>query len=149
MTASNNFDAWLRRNPPPDLQALVAHHGGYDKIPPEAWAEHDRALAEWQERRQRRWEESENLPRAEHVDPAALCVCGLPGVYMRPRKPDKHGRRGRSIWRCEQHRDQWPDYADGGRNHHDYDATDDFSRSIDDCYAAIRARVTAGGKGWP
>jgi hypothetical protein len=29
-----------------------------------------------------------------------------------------------------------------------YDAADDFSRSIDDCYAAIRDRVAAGGKGW-
>jgi hypothetical protein len=29
-----------------------------------------------------------------------------------------------------------------------YDATDDFSRSVDDCYAAIRERVAAGGKRW-
>jgi len=29
-----------------------------------------------------------------------------------------------------------------------YDAADDFSRSLDDCYAAIRARVRAGGTGW-
>jgi hypothetical protein len=29
-----------------------------------------------------------------------------------------------------------------------YDATDDFSRSIDDCYRAIRERVAAGGKTW-
>jgi hypothetical protein len=29
-----------------------------------------------------------------------------------------------------------------------YDATDDFSRSIDDCYRAIRERVRAGGEGW-
>jgi hypothetical protein len=30
-----------------------------------------------------------------------------------------------------------------------YDAADDFSRSIDDCYRAVRARVAGGGKGWP
>jgi hypothetical protein len=30
----------------------------------------------------------------------------------------------------------------------DYDAGDDFSRSLDDCYAAIRARIRVGGKGW-
>jgi len=30
-----------------------------------------------------------------------------------------------------------------------YDAADDFSRSLDACYAAIRERVAAGGKGWP
>jgi hypothetical protein len=34
----------------PDLQELIADHGGYDKIPPEAWAEWDRLNAEWQER---------------------------------------------------------------------------------------------------
>jgi len=31
----------------------------------------------------------------------------------------------------------------------DYDATDDFARSIDECYAAIRKRKAQGGKGWP
>jgi hypothetical protein len=36
---------------PPDLQALVAAHGGYDKITPEAWAAYDAAMAEWQEQR--------------------------------------------------------------------------------------------------
>jgi hypothetical protein len=34
----------------PDLQELIASHGGYDKITPEAWAEWDRLNAEWQER---------------------------------------------------------------------------------------------------
>jgi hypothetical protein len=38
-------------NRPLDLQALVAAHGGYDKITPEAWAAYDAAMAEWQERR--------------------------------------------------------------------------------------------------
>jgi hypothetical protein len=36
---------------PPDLQELVARFGGYDKITPEAWAEYDRAMAEWQLKR--------------------------------------------------------------------------------------------------
>jgi len=30
----------------------------------------------------------------------------------------------------------------------EYDATDDFARSIDEAYAVIRERVAAGGKGW-
>jgi hypothetical protein len=34
----------------PDLQELIASHGGYDKITPEAWAKWDRLNAEWQER---------------------------------------------------------------------------------------------------
>ena len=29
-----------------------------------------------------------------------------------------------------------------------YDANDDFSRSIEDCYAAVRKRKAQGGKGW-
>ena len=29
-----------------------------------------------------------------------------------------------------------------------YDAANDFSRSLDDCYRAIRERVAAGGKAW-
>jgi hypothetical protein len=29
-----------------------------------------------------------------------------------------------------------------------YDGTADFSRSLDDCYRAVRARVAGGGKGW-
>jgi hypothetical protein len=36
---------------PPDLQELVVRHGGYDKITPEAWAEYDRQMSEWQARR--------------------------------------------------------------------------------------------------
>jgi hypothetical protein len=35
----------------PDLQALVAAHGGYDKITPEAWAEYDAAMNAWQAQR--------------------------------------------------------------------------------------------------
>ena len=35
----------------PDLQALVAKHGGYDKITPEAWAEWDRQKALFQAQR--------------------------------------------------------------------------------------------------
>jgi hypothetical protein len=30
----------------------------------------------------------------------------------------------------------------------DYDAQDDLAGSIAECYAAIRARITAGGPGW-
>ena len=85
----------------PDLQALVARHGGYHKI--EAWAEYDRAIAEWQERRRDR----SAAPSSDRADPERLCICGLPGVYWRPRQGG-----GRTKWRCEQHRDQWPDYAE-------------------------------------
>lgn len=31
----------------------------------------------------------------------------------------------------------------------EYDGSDDFGRSIDDCYKAVRERKADGGKGWP
>jgi hypothetical protein len=31
----------------------------------------------------------------------------------------------------------------------EYDGEDDFARSIDECYRAVRERKAAGGKGWP
>jgi len=38
------------RPPPPDLQALVAAHGSYSAIPPEAWAKYDRDCERYRER---------------------------------------------------------------------------------------------------
>ena len=29
-----------------------------------------------------------------------------------------------------------------------YDAEDDFAKSIEECYRAIRKRIAEGGKGW-
>ena len=109
MTRDASFADWLRANPAPDLQALVERHGGYDKITREAWfVEHDRAVAEWQERRRRRSEggPAGEIPHSDRSDADRLCICGLPGVYWRPRKG-----AGRAIWRCDEHRDAWPDYA--------------------------------------
>jgi hypothetical protein len=62
-------------------------------------------MADWQEGRRRRSEggPAGESPRSERSDPEALCICGLPGVYWRPRKGG-----GRAIWRCEAHRE---DYA--------------------------------------
>jgi hypothetical protein len=97
------------------------HQGGYPHVTPEEWAEFDRQTAEWQARQRSR----EGAPTEQHrnelgkiphlqsasadverSDPERLCICGLPGVVSRPRKGD-----GRRIWRCEQHRNRWPDYA--------------------------------------
>jgi hypothetical protein len=36
---------------PPDLQDLIGRFGGYANIPPEAWVEHDRAMAAWKQAR--------------------------------------------------------------------------------------------------
>ena len=50
----SDYTVWLKSNPSPDLEALVAKFGGYNKITPQAWAEHDRAMEEWQRRRRMR-----------------------------------------------------------------------------------------------
>jgi hypothetical protein len=39
----------------PDLHALVAAHGGYDKITSEAWTEYDRAMSAWQAQRREKY----------------------------------------------------------------------------------------------
>jgi len=63
-------------------------------------------MAEWQEARRHR-----HIVAAQDTtvaaDREALCICGLPGIYSRPRKDG-----GRTIWRCEEHRYLWPDYAE-------------------------------------
>jgi hypothetical protein len=150
MTTDDGYAAWLRAKPAPDLQELVRKHGGYDKITPEAWAEYDRVLAEWQEAKRSRHaggDRTSNVPNENNVvttqgtavvaDPEALCICGLPGVYWRPRKGGGRlavrrasrslaGLRGRSVRR----------------------PAADFENSINACYAVIRARRRAGGEGW-
>jgi hypothetical protein len=42
------FADWLKDNPQPDLQALVAVYGGYDKITTEAWATFEERRRQWQ-----------------------------------------------------------------------------------------------------
>ena len=47
---TSDYAAWLAENPAPDLQELVAKHGGYNKITPEAWAAYDAAMEAWRKR---------------------------------------------------------------------------------------------------
>ena len=42
-----NFGAWLKKNPPPDLQDLVEQYGGYNKITAEAWKGFDDRTRDW------------------------------------------------------------------------------------------------------
>jgi len=55
---------------PPDLQALVAHAGGYERITAEQWTEYDRAMARWQAARRPKDRRSEvtNASVANVVD---------------------------------------------------------------------------------
>jgi hypothetical protein len=54
VTPGMPYAEWIGKDPAPDLQELVAHFGGYDKIPPEAWAAYDKTMAAWQLRRRAR-----------------------------------------------------------------------------------------------
>jgi hypothetical protein len=42
------FVEWLEQNPMPTLAELIERHGGYPKIPAEAWKTFDRAMVDWQ-----------------------------------------------------------------------------------------------------
>jgi hypothetical protein len=46
-----DFVEWLKANPRPDLQALIAEHGGYAKITPQAWIDFDADVKDWNVRR--------------------------------------------------------------------------------------------------
>jgi hypothetical protein len=52
--ANDEFAAWLRDNPPPDLQEMVRLAGGYHLITEAMWADYDAAMADWQARRRDR-----------------------------------------------------------------------------------------------
>jgi hypothetical protein len=64
----------LMKRKPPDLQTLVAAHGGYDKITHEAWAEYDTQVAAWQAyiRRGGDWQESRRTLVAAPKRPMSL-----------------------------------------------------------------------------
>jgi hypothetical protein len=47
-SGDQSFGDWIKTNPPPDLQELIARFGGYNKIVPEAWAGWDAAVEAWQ-----------------------------------------------------------------------------------------------------
>jgi hypothetical protein len=49
-----DFQIWVKANPLPSLQALVAQYGTYSAIPAEAWAQFDHAVAQWQQARKYR-----------------------------------------------------------------------------------------------
>jgi len=50
----SDFQEWLKRNPVPSLQELVAKWGTYSNIPAEAWAEFDAARETWEAARKSR-----------------------------------------------------------------------------------------------
>jgi hypothetical protein len=51
-----SFSDWLADNPEPSLAALVERHGGFSKVPAEAWLRFDRDMKRWQEAYRKRHE---------------------------------------------------------------------------------------------
>jgi hypothetical protein len=76
--------------PPPDLQELVAKHGGYIKITPKAWSEWDKANAEWQAERRAR------LGRELQAARERKAGCSDAVVHYRSRHHGLEPRKARS-----------------------------------------------------
>ena len=89
--AWSELEAWMG---PPDLQALVATHRGYDKITPEAWEEFDRKTKAHRER-MIRGEPYTDIPIETRVtalredtasDPAAIAdAAAAAGMFLIPK----------------------------------------------------------------
>ena len=50
-TQSDEFSEWIKHDPPPDLQLLIAEFGGYAKVPGEAWDSFAQDYKQWEMRR--------------------------------------------------------------------------------------------------
>jgi hypothetical protein len=48
------YAQWLKANPAPNFAALIARHGSYEAIPPQAWTAFGDAKLEWERRRRAR-----------------------------------------------------------------------------------------------
>jgi hypothetical protein len=54
MVDTADFSEWIKRDPAPSLQDLVAKSGNFSLILSQGWAEYDALVAAWQERRKLR-----------------------------------------------------------------------------------------------
>jgi len=54
MDRAVDFAEWVKENPPPDLQELVAKYGTYSAIPEGAWRDFYRRRDLWESRRRDR-----------------------------------------------------------------------------------------------
>jgi hypothetical protein len=51
---AETYQDWLKAHPAPNLLALIARHGTYEAIPPQAWTAFADAQVEWQKQRMAR-----------------------------------------------------------------------------------------------
>jgi hypothetical protein len=104
--------------PPPDLQELVARHGGYDKITADAWRAFDCAMNEWRQALRTRMPTLDRNEREvaavrleQNPAPAPIvnpffghCACRAPGLYA---MHEGFSAKGRVLWFCQEHK---PDF---------------------------------------
>jgi hypothetical protein len=97
----------------PDLQALVAQCGGYNKITPELWAAWDRANEEYQERRRRmRPPVDEFIAQSPKPQPTPYEFCAT--CNQEAHFGYRDAETGELVWFCGKHRlAQW--WADARR----------------------------------
>jgi hypothetical protein len=104
--ADDGFSRWLADNPPPDLQELVERYDGYSKVPPEAWADFERAKVVWEVKRKarlRRWPPTGDAlatpdqPSPQPSPREACIVCGVEACFG-------YRNRDRMEWFCVEHR---------------------------------------------
>jgi uncharacterized protein (DUF3820 family) len=109
VSREDEFIEWQRDNPPPDLQVLVAKHGGYHCIPQQAWDEYDKAMIDWQTRRRARFC-PEKIPSDDTASPFECRTCGDPARFGYTDRAS-----GEMRWYCAKHRlgQRWADATAG------------------------------------
>jgi len=102
-------------------------------------------------------------------EPCLLATCGHPHridatvhqVIIEPRR--EHSRKPDCVYErierlvagpylelfARQRRPGWTVWGNEIDKFGEYNAADDFGKSIDECYRVIRERKASGGKGWP
>ena len=89
-----------RIKPPPDLQALVAKHGGFASVPDAEWKKYTSALEAWKAAlREDRLVITPPQPKEILAGGADCCHCGAAGEFYYA--GDAVGRFG---WYCANHR---------------------------------------------
>jgi hypothetical protein len=100
--ADDGFSYWLQDNPTPDLQAFVGRYGTYNKIPPTAWADFDRAKTSWEAKRKARLQHHSlaDMPAVASPESSLLERCTACGAEAH------FGYRvnGETRWFCADHR---------------------------------------------